>query len=70
MSALCAGFPTSNGRRLDQAREYPQAFVDALTDSGHLAALIPREYGGLELGLSEASVIMEGINRSGGLRSW
>jgi len=66
VSALCARFPDEYWRRMDQAREYPQAFVDALTGSGYLAALIPREYGGLGLGLSEASVIMEEINRSGG----
>jgi acyl-CoA dehydrogenase len=63
---LCARFPDEYWRRLDQAREYPQEFVDALTGSGHLAALIPREYGGLGLGLAEASVILEEINRSGG----
>ena len=66
VSALCAGFPDEYWRRMDQAREYPQQFVDTLTGSGYLAALIPREYGGLGLGLSEASVIMEEINRSGG----
>jgi acyl-CoA dehydrogenase len=63
---LCAGFPDAYWRRLDQAREYPQAFVDALTASGLLAALIPLEYGGLGLGVGEASVVMEEINRSGG----
>ncbi len=66
VGALCARFPDEYWRRMDQAREYPQAFVDALTGSGYLAAMIPREYGGLGLGLSEASVIMEEINRSGG----
>jgi len=63
---LCAGFPDEYWRRLDQAREYPQAFVDALTESRLLAALIPAQYGGLGLSLTEASVIMEEINRSGG----
>jgi acyl-CoA dehydrogenase len=64
--ALCADFGGEYWRRLDQAREYPQAFVDALTSAGLLGALIPVEYGGLGLGLTEASVIMEEINRSGG----
>jgi acyl-CoA dehydrogenase len=64
--ALCARFDGAYWRRLDQAREYPQAFVDALTEAGLLGALIPTEYGGLGLGLTEASVIMEEINRSGG----
>lgn len=63
---LCARFPDAYWRELDRAREYPQAFVEALTASGLLAALIPVEYGGLGLGVSEASVIMEEINRSGG----
>ena len=64
--ALCAGFPDAYFREIDEARGYPEAFVDALTKAGWLAALIPQEYGGSGLGLSEASVIMEEINRSGG----
>src|SRR5208283_290021 len=64
--ALCANFPDAYFRELDAARAYPEAFVDALTKAGWLAALIPEEYGGSGLGLSEASVIMEEINRCGG----
>jgi len=64
--ALCAGFPSDYFRAIDEARGYPEAFVDALTRAGWLAALIPQEYGGSGLGLTEASVIMEEINRSGG----
>ena len=64
--ALCAGFPDEYHRRIDHERTYPEAFVDALTKAGWLAALIPQEYGGSGLGLAEASVIMEEINRSGG----
>ncbi len=63
---LCARFPDAYWRSHDQAREYPHEFVDALTESRLLAALIPTEYGGLGLGLTEASVVMEEINRSGG----
>ncbi len=64
--ALCAEFPDSYHRQIDSERGYPEAFVDALTKAGWLAALIPAEYGGSGLGLTEASVIMEEINRSGG----
>jgi acyl-CoA dehydrogenase len=64
--ALCAEFPDEYHRRIDAERGYPEAFVDALTRAGWLAALIPQEYGGSGLGLTEASVIMEEINRSGG----
>jgi len=64
--ALCAQFPSDYFRAIDEARGYPEAFVDALTKAGWLAALIPQEYGGSGLGLTEASVIMEEINRSGG----
>ena len=63
---LCAGFPPEYFRRIDEERAYPEAFVDALTKAGWLAALIPQEYGGSGLGLTEASVIMEEINRAGG----
>jgi len=63
--ALCATFPAPYFRKLDRERGYPQAFVEALTRAGWLAALIPQEYGGAGLGVTEASVIMEEINRSG-----
>ncbi len=63
---LCAAFPPEYHRRVDEERSYPEAFVNALTEAGWLAALIPAEYGGAGLGLAEASVIMEEINRSGG----
>src|SRR5437764_1809679 len=63
---LCKGFPDAYWRELDAARAYPGAFVKALTDAGYLAALIPEEYGGSGLGVTEASVILEEINRSGG----
>ena len=64
--ALCAKFPDEYHRKIDAARAYPEEFVAALTSAGWLAALIPTEYGGAGLGLTEASVIMEEINRSGG----
>ena len=65
--ARCARqFPDEYFRKVDEERGYPEAFVDALTEAGWLAALIPEEYGGSGLGLTEASVIMEEINRSGG----
>ncbi|EKS70124.1 MULTISPECIES: acyl-CoA dehydrogenase family protein [Caballeronia] len=63
---LCGQFTGEYFRKIDEARGYPEAFVDALTKAGWLAALIPQEYGGSGLGLTEASVIMEEINRSGG----
>ena len=63
---LCAEFPDEYWRETDRNRRYPQEFVDHLTASGLLSVLIPAEYGGLGLGLSEASVIMEEINKSGG----
>ena len=64
--ALCAEYPDAYHRAVDAQRGYPEAFVNALTKAGWLAAMIPQEYGGSGLGLSEASVIMEEINRSGG----
>lgn len=64
--ALCAQFPDEYFRKVDAERAYPEAFVDALTRAGWMAALIPQEYGGSGLGLTEASVIMEEINRCGG----
>ncbi|HEX3097211.1 MAG TPA: acyl-CoA dehydrogenase family protein [Usitatibacter sp.] len=63
---LCAAFPPEYFREVDARRGYPDAFVEALTKAGWLAALIPTEYGGSGLGVTEASIIMEEINRAGG----
>ncbi|WP_378213782.1 acyl-CoA dehydrogenase family protein [Aquicoccus sp. G2-2] len=64
--ALCADFPPEYHRKVDEARGYPAEFVEALTREGWMSALIPEAYGGSGLGLTEASVIMEEINRAGG----
>ena len=62
---ICADFPDDYWRELDQEHAYPEDFVDALTETGCLGALVPEEYGGLGLGLGDASVILEQINRNG-----
>lgn len=66
IQALCAQYDGAYWRRIDEARTYPDEFADALTKAGWMAALIPEEYGGSGLSLTEASIIMEEINRSGG----
>ncbi len=66
LRALCREYDSAYWQKVDEARGYPEAFVDALTKAGWLAALIPEQYGGSGLTLAEASVIMEEINRSGG----
>lgn len=63
---LCDGFGEEYWRALDADRRYPEEFVRAMTENGYLGALIPEEYGGWGLGLSEACVILEEVNRSGG----
>ena len=62
---LCAGFPGEYWRKLDEARAYPTAFVQALTEAGYLSVLIPEEYGGSGLGLSAAAAILETVQSSG-----
>lgn len=62
---LCEAFPGEYWRKLDRDMAYPQAFVDALTESGFLAALIPADYGGAGLPLSAAAAILEEIQASG-----
>jgi acyl-CoA dehydrogenase len=64
--AVCADFPDAYWRELDPARSYPEAFVRAMTETRMLAALIPEEYGGLGMSMTEASVILEEVNYSGG----
>ncbi len=62
---LCRKFDGEYWRKLDEERAYPDAFVKALTEAGWLAALIPEEYGGSGLSVTEASIILEEISRSG-----
>lgn len=63
---ICREFPDSYWRDLDRRRAYPEDFVAALSDGGWLAVLIPEQYGGAGLGVTEAGVILEEVNRSGG----
>jgi alkylation response protein AidB-like acyl-CoA dehydrogenase len=65
VARLCAGFPGEYWRALDRDMRYPTEFVQALTEAGYLAVLIPEEYGGSGLGLSAAAAIMEEIQRAG-----
>jgi acyl-CoA dehydrogenase len=62
---VCSTFDSSYWQQLEESSGYPEAFVQALTEAGWLAALIPEEFGGSGVGLTEASVILEEINRSG-----
>jgi acyl-CoA dehydrogenase len=63
---VCKEFPDGYWREIDRSRAYPEAFVRKLSELGWLAALIPETYGGTGLGITEASIILEEINRSGG----
>ncbi len=65
VAKLCAGFPGEYWRKLDETRSYPTEFVQALTESGYLAALIPEEYGGAGLPLSGGAAILEEVQRQG-----
>jgi acyl-CoA dehydrogenase len=64
---VCKDFPDSYWREVDSKKEYPEAFVRKLSELGWLAALIPEEFGGTGLGITEASIILEEINHSGGV---
>ena len=63
---LCQRFSGEYWREVDRERAYPEAFVKALTEAGWLAALIPEQYGGSGLGVTEASIILEEIHLCGG----
>jgi acyl-CoA dehydrogenase len=67
VAELCQRFPDAYWRDLDREHGYPEEFVRQMTDAGYLGALIPEEYGGLGLGVTEASIILEVVNRSGGI---
>lgn len=66
MRQLCASFPLEYWREVDRNAEYPTAFVDALIANGWLSLLIPNEFGGAGMGIVEAAIVLEEINRSGG----
>lgn len=63
---LCGRYPNEYWRQLDKEEAYPTEFVQAMTQAGYLAALIPEEYGGIGTGVTEASIILEEVHRSGG----
>ncbi len=63
---LCGSFDAAYWRGIDERKAFPEEFVNAMTEAGWLAAMIPEEYGGSGLGLAEASVILEEVNRAGG----
>ncbi len=63
---LCAQFPEEYWQKLDETHQYPEEFIHTLTRDGWLSLLIPQEYGGSGLGILEAAVVLEEINRSGG----
>jgi acyl-CoA dehydrogenase len=63
---VCTRYPDEYWREVDSKKQYPEAFVQELTKAGWLAALIPEEYGGSGLGITEAGLILEEINRNGG----
>lgn len=64
--ALCAQFPDEYWRKLDEQNDYPEQFVQAMTEAGWLGALIPEEYGGSALGILDASLILQEVNHTGG----
>ena len=66
VSALCSEFDSAYWQDIDEKRAYPEKFVQALTKAGWMSALIPEQYGGSGLSLTEATVIMEEVSRSGG----
>lgn len=66
VAELCRSFPDAYWRDLDAKRAYPEEFVQALTQAGYMATLIPEEYGGAGLGVPEAATILEEVHRSGG----
>ena len=63
---VVSAFDSRYWQEVDEARAFPEKFVTALTEAGWLAGLIPEAYGGSGLSLTEASVVMEEINRAGG----
>src|SRR5438128_4061649 len=69
VTEICKRYPGEDWRDLDARREYPEKFVDELTQAGYLAALIPQEYGGAGLPIRDGALILETIHANGGSAS-
>jgi acyl-CoA dehydrogenase len=69
VTEICKRYPGEYWRDLDSRREYPEKFVNELTQAGYLACLIPPEYGGAGLGMPEGGMILETIHANGGSAS-
>jgi len=69
VTEICKRYPGEYWRELDARREYPEKFVDELTQAGYLAALIPQEYGGAGLPIRDGALILETIHANGGSAS-
>jgi acyl-CoA dehydrogenase len=69
VTEICKRYPGEYWRDLDSRREYPEKFVDELTQTGYLGCLIPQEYGGAGLGVREGGLILETIHANGGSAS-
>lgn len=67
VKAVCSRFDLNYWHECDKTGDYPEAFVTAMSDAGWLGILIPEQYGGAGLGMTEAAIVLEEINRSGGL---
>jgi len=65
VAKICARYPSTYWRGLEDEEAYPTQFIRELTEAGFLAALIPEAYGGGGLPLRAAAVILETINRHG-----
>ena len=63
---LCAKYPGEYWQKVDKEQSYPTDFVNSMSEAGYLKALIPEEYGGIGVGITEASIILEEVHRSGG----
>ncbi len=65
VAKLCQQYPGEYWRKKDKERAYPTEFVEALSQAGYLAALIPEDYGGAGLPISAAAAILEEIQLQG-----
>ena len=64
---LSKKFPEKYWTEKDQKHEYPSEFIEELAKEGYMGTRISREYGGLGLGITESSIIVEALARIGGL---
>ena len=66
---LCARFDDAYWLERDRTATFPDAFFAAMAEGNWLGIAMPEEYGGADLGITEAAILMQAVAESGACMS-